>query len=173
MTKTAAFLPLLTVALAVSCATTEKPAANNAAKSEAAAPATPSKDVPPAVASLVANFQRIYFDFDSSDINAETKEALTANAAILKANPDIRIEIQGHADDRGTSEYNLALGDRRAKAVRDYLVSLGTTAENVKTLSYGEERPIEPSVNEAAWSKNRRSEFRVLWGKDKAVGTVE
>jgi peptidoglycan-associated lipoprotein len=106
--------------------------------------------------------EAVYFDFDSSDIKPEYRPLLESKAAWLKANPDSRLRIEGHCDDRGTAEYNLALGEKRAIRVMDYLVSLGIPARRISTISYGEERPAVPDQNEEAWAKNRRAEFRLL-----------
>ena len=101
----------------------------------------------------------VYFAYDSFAISADSKGVLDANAGWLKSNPTRAIQVEGHTDERGTTEYNLALGERRAGAVKDYLVSKGVPSSQVSTISYGEERPVETGENEAAWSKNRRGEF--------------
>ena len=106
-------------------------------------------------------FQPVFFALDSSEIDDTGRKALEANAQVLKKYPDWVITIEGHADERGTAEYNLALGERRAVAARTYLVSLGIPAERLKTVSYGKEFPFDPGHNEAAWSKNRRAHFVV------------
>jgi peptidoglycan-associated lipoprotein len=102
----------------------------------------------------------IYFDFDKSDIKADAKPILEAIAMDLKANPSKYLLVEGHCDERGTNEYNLALGERRALSTREYLVSLGVVADMIVTISYGEERPIELGHDEAAWTQNRRAEFK-------------
>lgn len=104
----------------------------------------------------------VYFDFDSSDIKPEYRPLLERKAAWLKAYPEFSIRIEGHGDDRGTVEYNLALGEKRAMRVMDYLVNLGVPAKRLSTISYGEERPAVRGQDEAAWAKNRRAEFRVM-----------
>lgn len=138
-------------------------------------PAPTKKEIPESVAKMIGNFQRVYFDFNKFELADESREALEMNAELMKTYPEIRIEIQGHADERGTSEYNLALGDKRAKAVRDYMVRLLGGAENrIEIISYGEEKPIDESSTEVAWSKNRRAEFRLLWkGSEQVAGTVD
>lgn len=100
---------------------------------------------------------RVFFDNDSSTINDEGRETLDRQAAWLNQYPSISVTIEGHTDERGTREYNLALGDRRANAAKNYLVALGVSAERLLTLSYGEERPVDPGVGEAAWAQNRRA----------------
>ncbi len=100
-----------------------------------------------------------YFAFDSSELDREARDVLNANAEWLKENPRARTEIEGHCDERGTTEYNLALGARRAKAAKDYLVSLGVSAGRLSTISYGEELPICRESNESCWARNRRVHF--------------
>jgi peptidoglycan-associated lipoprotein len=104
-------------------------------------------------------FQPVFFAYDSSEVDAAGQQVLNANAAILKKYPEWVITIEGHADERGTAEYNLALGNRRAAAARTYLVSLGIPADRLRTVSYGKEFPFDPTHTEAAWSKNRRAHF--------------
>lgn len=100
---------------------------------------------------------RVFFTLDSAVIDAESRQTLTRQAEWLKRNPDRKIVLEGHCDERGTREYNLALGDRRAKAAQDILVQLGVPASNVSTVSYGKERPAVQGADEAAWSQNRRA----------------
>jgi peptidoglycan-associated lipoprotein len=102
----------------------------------------------------------IHFDFDRYDIKAEDRQVLTRKAEILKQYPEIKLVIEGHTDQRGTAEYNLALGERRARAAADYLANLGVAANRLSIVSYGKERPIDPGNGEAAWAKNRRDEFK-------------
>jgi len=106
--------------------------------------------------------EKIYFDFDKSDLRQEAKETLKAKADWLRAHPSYSVIIEGHCDERGTNEYNLALGDRRASSAKKYLVALGISAERLTTISYGEERPADPRHNENAWAKNRRDEFKLI-----------
>jgi peptidoglycan-associated lipoprotein len=101
----------------------------------------------------------IFFDFDKYDIRPGDAEILKANADILKKFPSVKIQIEGHCDERGTEEYNLALGERRANSTKKYLVSLGITEDRLSTISYGEEKPLDPAHNEEAWAKNRRAHF--------------
>src|SRR3546814_16991436 len=104
---------------------------------------------------------RVFFDFDSYDVRADQRGTVEALAAWLDTNPSVTLTIEGHADERGTREYNLALGDRRANAVRDYLVALGTNPARLTTVSYGEERPAVLGSNDSAWAQNRRGVFVV------------
>jgi peptidoglycan-associated lipoprotein len=101
----------------------------------------------------------IYFTYDSSELSAEAREILKANADWLKSHRDVKVVTEGHCDERGTIEYNLALGERRANAVRDHLATLGVERARIRILSYGEERPAESGHGEAAWAKNRRAQF--------------
>ena len=101
----------------------------------------------------------LFFDVDSADVNTEGQQLLQANAAVLKKFPAWQVTIEGHCDERGTAEYNLALGERRALAARTYLVSLGIPADKVKTVSYGKEFPFDAGKDDSAWSKNRRAHF--------------
>ena len=101
----------------------------------------------------------VFFELDSSELNTASQGVLNENAALLKRNNSWTVTIEGHCDERGTAEYNLALGERRAVAARTYLVSLGIPADRVRTVSYGKEFPFEPGHDEAAYSKNRRAQF--------------
>jgi peptidoglycan-associated lipoprotein len=105
--------------------------------------------------------KEIYFDFDRYDLRADARETLKANWEWLKANPAAQVQIEGHADERGTTEYNLGLGSKRAQSVRDYLVTLGTGAERLSTISYGEEIPACREQTEECWQKNRRARFAI------------
>jgi peptidoglycan-associated lipoprotein len=101
----------------------------------------------------------VFFEYDSSEISGDAPGVLEANAAVLKKYPSWTITIEGHCDERGTAEYNLALGERRAVASRAYLVSLGVSADRLRTVSYGKEFPFEPGHDESAYIKNRRAHF--------------
>ena len=101
----------------------------------------------------------VYFDFDQADLRPEARERLSQNAAWLRDNPDYRATIEGHCDERGTNEYNLALGERRANAAKSYMVSLGIDGGRLDTISYGEERPVDSANNETAWAMNRNDQF--------------
>ena len=108
-----------------------------------------------------SELRTVYFDYDSAELTGQGQQTLDGNADWLLAHPNLQIQIEGHCDERGTSEYNLNLGDRRAKSAKAYLVSKGVTADNLHTISYGEERPIDPGHSESAWAKNRRVQFLV------------
>lgn len=109
-----------------------------------------------------AELQTIHFEFDSYALTGDGRNALKANAQWLTENPTATIQIEGHCDERGTTEYNLALGERRANATKDYLQKLGVDPSRMSVISYGEERPIDPASNDAAWAKNRRAQFVIL-----------
>ena len=114
-----------------------------------------------ASATLDGAVKDIYFDFDQSNIRPDAREILKANADVFLKNSTATIMIEGYCDERGTAEYNLALGERRAQEAKKYLINLGTKASLIKTISYGEERPLDPGHNEEAWANNRRAHFVV------------
>lgn len=104
-------------------------------------------------------FADVRFDFDKSDLRDEAKKICQEVAAYMKKTPGKKLLIEGHCDERGTAEYNMALGDRRATSVKNYLVSLGVPTSTLSTVSFGKERPLDPGHNEEAWAKNRRAHF--------------
>ena len=104
-------------------------------------------------------FQPVFFAFDKFEVDTLGQQALNANAEIMKKYPSWVITVEGHSDERGTAEYNLALGERRALSARTYLVSLGISGDLLRTVSYGKEFPFDPGHDEAAWAKNRRAQF--------------
>ncbi|HEY9382021.1 MAG TPA: OmpA family protein [Gemmatimonadales bacterium] len=111
----------------------------------------------------------IHFDYDQDAIKPEDRPVLDAKADIMKANPALRIRISGHADDRGSDEYNLVLGNKRALAAKRYLESKGIDGSRIDVTSFGEERPVDAGANETAWAKNRRDEFEILAGGERLV----
>jgi peptidoglycan-associated lipoprotein len=171
---------VLALALAAGCA--KKPAPTPPAETTMA-PVTPTTEMPsqqvsgigeksiseqamgdqPALQTMaVAGLERIFFEYDQYTLSPQAREILAANVTFIQANPGAQIRIEGHCDERGSDEYNLALGERRAQAALNYLVSLGVPKERLSTISYGEEMPLDPSRTEEAWAKNRRAEFKVL-----------
>ena len=106
--------------------------------------------------------QDVHFDYDRYDLRSEDRGILQQNAEWLKAHPQSKVEVEGHCDERGTVEYNLALGAKRAKAVKDYLGSLGVSSDRLSTISYGEELPLCRESNESCWGRNRRAHSVVL-----------
>jgi len=107
--------------------------------------------------------QMINFAFDSSNLTPEARQILTRKADILKQYPQVKLIVEGNCDQRGTAEYNLALGERRAQSAAQYLSNLGIGADRLSTVSYGKERPLDPGTGEAAYAKNRRDEFRATY----------
>lgn len=105
--------------------------------------------------------ERIYFGFDEHELTAAARQSLAEKGEILGAAPSLALRIEGHADERGSDEYNLALSNRRAAATKRFLVSLGISADRIETVGYGEERPLDQAETETAWGRNRRDEFRV------------
>lgn len=145
-------------------ATTKPPAPPDPVAEPTVVPPEPVAEDKIAAASLDdlnrnSPLQPVFFNLDSADINSTGQAALESNAAVLKKYPTWTVTIEGHCDERGTAEYNLALGERRAIAARTYLVSLGISADRLRTVSYGKEFPFDPGHDEAAWSKNRRAHF--------------
>ena len=152
-------LSLMAVVL-ILAACAEKPAETGGGTTTTAAPpATAGTPTGPAAGSkedFVQNVgDRVFFDFDKSDIKPEGQTTLEHQAKFLQQYANYTVTVEGHCDDRGTREYNLALGERRANAVKDYLVASGVSASRLSTISYGKERPIVLGSNEAAWSQNR------------------
>jgi peptidoglycan-associated lipoprotein len=137
----------------------ERVASQRAADSAAAA-ARATEEIKATLAAM------IHFDYDKSNIRPDDAGALDQKVAILQANPDLRIRVGGHCDERGSDEYNLALGNRRAQAAKQYLVSHGIDASRIETQSWGEEKPLVDGHDEGAWSQNRRDEFEIIGGGD-------
>jgi peptidoglycan-associated lipoprotein len=132
-------------------------------------PTQPTEDPAAAAARMTAAIlgelrQMVHFDFDKSDIRAEDRPLLDRVAAIMHANPALRLRVAGHADERGSDEYNLALGNRRASAVKTYLTNQGIDGSRLEVVSFGEERPLQAGSDEDAWAANRRAEFEVTAG---------
>ena len=113
-------------------------------------------------AALQQALEKIYFDFDSAALSESSRDTLKKDYELIKKNGAAKVEIEGHCDERGSDEYNLALGERRAKAALNYLVTLGIAPGRLSTISYGKEKPADPGHDEAAWAKNRRVEFVIV-----------
>lgn len=111
--------------------------------------------------------EMIHFAYDKSEVSAEAEQKLMQKLAVMRANPDVQIRIAGHADERGSIEYNRALGQRRAEAAKDFLVGFGIAPTRITTVSFGEDRPLVNASNEQAWAQNRRDEFAVVSGGDR------
>lgn len=134
---------------------TETPALEGRVQEESAREGMPATQ-------LQTDLQQIYFNFDSATLSDESRSVLTRNAEFLARQASVKVSIEGHCDERGSDDYNMALGERRAKAARDYLVNLGVQPERLSFISYGEEKPADPEHGEAAWAKNRRAEFVIV-----------
>jgi len=109
-------------------------------------------------------FRDVHFDYDSSVINDQARQEIEYNVEVMKQHPELKVQVEGHCDERGTAEYNLSLGQRRAKAVKDVLNSYGMGSSKVSTISYGAEVPLDPGHNESAWARNRRAHFSPFSG---------
>ena len=136
-----------------------------------AAPVTPAKDDAAEKAAAIAKsravvLSTIYFEYDGDELNDEAKANLDAKLAILNTNPSLRVRIAGHCDDRGSDEYNIALGRRRSEAAKRYLTDRGIDAARIETTTFGRERPAVQGNGEEAWAKNRRDEFEIIAGGD-------
>ncbi len=140
---------------------TEEPAAPlKTQTADASAAIKPAEAQPVKAAAEVSAFETIYFDFDKSDLSQDARNVLSKNAeTLLKSKKADKIKIEGHCDERGSAEYNLALGERRAKSALQYLVTLGIQPDRLSIISYGKEKPAVQGNDDAAWAKNRRAEF--------------
>ena len=160
----------LGLVLAAGCARKTPPATPPAppqttAQSDTTTPTptpTPPAETPPTPVTVrTEDFQPAFFDLDSDALREDARAALDANAKILRDNPAVSVTVEGHCDERGTAEYNQALGERRANAARDYLVNAGIDGSRLQSVSYGKERPFNPGHDEAAWAQNRRAHIVV------------
>ena len=151
----------------VGCSKEEPPPPTAEAQPRPAAPPPPPPAAPapppgPSISQQAfQDFQNqdIFFDYDKYDLRTDARATLDRKASFLNQNSSVRSQIEGHCDERGTNEYNLALGERRANAAKQYLTTAGVSAGRLSTISYGEERPLDPGRNEAAWARNRRAHF--------------
>jgi peptidoglycan-associated lipoprotein len=125
-----------------------------------------------AMEQLKQNFERVFFEFDSALLLKDSRDALADNVQIMNRFPEIAVEVEGHCDDRGSSEYNLALGERRAYAIKRYMVTAGLPEDRISTISYGEERPLELAETGDAYQQNRRAEFRLTVEDENVAGSV-
>lgn len=157
----------------VGCATTPPPATTDDQAKVAQSDMTQQAEVKaveekPVQAEVVpsheamAGMERIHFDFDQFTLSAEARRILGENAKLLSAMGDVQVVIEGHCDERGSDEYNLALGESRALAAKNYLISLGISAKRLSVISYGEEKPLVKTSGEEAWAQNRRAEFKAV-----------
>lgn len=175
-------LVLASLVFAVACGKKQPEAVPEPTSGPTTPPAAPPPAPPPAPpadnsgaeaamrAELMSSLQTpIHFDYDRDEIRSDDAAILDRKAAILLANPAVRIRISGHADERGSDEYNLVLGTRRATSAKRYLEAKGIDGARIDIISYGEERPVDSASSEDAWAKNRRDEFEVLSGGDRLV----
>lgn len=144
-------------ATASSASSTASASSSSSSSSASAASDADNSALEAARAEMVSIGDTVLFGYDSSQLSADAMATLDAQAALLNAKPSFRVKVEGHADERGTREYNLALGERRASAARDYLVAKGVDGSRIRIVSYGKERPAAVGSNEEAWAKNRRS----------------
>lgn len=153
----------LVLAFTFACAKkkTLQPVTEEKAAVEEMAEETPVAEEEPVVddSRLASMCEDVFFDYDKYNLQADAKATLEMNAKALKAEPSVRVIIEGHCDERGTEDYNMALGEKRAKAAMEYLVSLGVSASSFTIISYGESRPFDQGHGEASWAKNRRAHF--------------
>jgi peptidoglycan-associated lipoprotein len=161
-------LPLILVAALLGCAKKQAPAPATPPPAPEAAPtppptpvATPTPAPAPTPQVTSADFQPAFFDFDSYTLREDARTALDRDAKLVRDNAAINLTIEGHCDERGTAEYNQALGEKRAQAARDYLVAAGINASRLQIVSYGKERPFATGHDEASWQQNRRANFVV------------
>jgi peptidoglycan-associated lipoprotein len=154
------FVIVLALSLGCCCPKKQVTKAPPAPRPVAQAPAV-EKAPPPPPAEPVA-LPIIYFDFDKSNLKPPAVAKLDTVGDFMSKNADAKIRVEGHCDERGTNEYNLALGNRRADSAKKYLINLGVSADRLSTISYGEEKPADPGHDEAAWAKNRRDEFKLM-----------
>lgn len=145
-----------------SSVTVSEPPTTSATQVSPSPAATVQSEETTSIAQLQSALNKIYFNFDSSDLSESARDTLTKNAAPLTKEPTAKIRIEGNCDERGSAEYNLALGERRAKSAKQYLVTLGIKSDRISTISYGKEKPAVQGNDEAAWAKNRRDEFVVV-----------
>lgn len=151
--------PVALVVLMTACAASPKPPVETVVPSRTPEQVANPEPAPEPEAVRPSSFSPVYFGFDSATLDETARRALDSYVDALRRDPSLRLTIEGFADERGSEEYNLALGERRAAAVRKYLRSSGVDDERLSSTSFGEERPADPSSNDAAWARNRRAEF--------------
>ena len=158
------FTTLMVTLLAVGCASNKPKNAQDAGGADAANGTNNGLSLElngDSDSNKAGGLQTVFFAFESSNLESSAKDTMKSNAEFLKSNANLDIQVEGHCDERGGRQYNLALGERRAKAVRDYLVAMGVESKRISTISYGNERALAEGHDESAWSKNRRANFVV------------
>lgn len=148
-----------TAVMAAACATPEVEPTVAPTPTPTVAPMSPQDQL-----TAAAGSDRVYFSFDQYTLTPQARQVLRAQAEFLKANPSLRVRVEGNCDERGTREYNLALGNRRANATKDFLVGLGVNPASISIISYGKDRPVDPRAGEAAWAKNRNTRTFIVGG---------
>jgi peptidoglycan-associated lipoprotein len=164
MKRTTRLVPIfaaLTLAMAFGACSQNKPKQDTAPESTAAADIGNSTADMDSDSGKAMGLETVHYAYDSSTIDSGAKATLKSNAKILKDNAALKIQIEGHCDERGGIQYNIALGERRANAAKAYIVKQGVNADRITTISYGKEKPIDQGHDESAWSKNRRANFRI------------
>src|SRR5262245_12017594 len=160
-----AIIALAAVGALAACASRPEPTPTPETTTPTPTQPSPSGPTPGSVEDFrVSVGDRVFFGYDRFDLSSEARSVLERQAAWLRRYPNVRILVAGNCDERGTREYNLALGARRAAATRDFLVSLGVTQNRLETVSYGKERPLDPRANEEAWSVNRNAHTQIVSG---------
>ncbi|MDM7915539.1 MAG: peptidoglycan-associated lipoprotein Pal [Candidatus Eisenbacteria bacterium] len=159
-------LPMLALAFviagSVDCSKKPKPTTDvttSAPTQPSTPPPPPPTETQPVETPREATLNDIFFDYDKSNLTSDARQTMQGNAETMASNKDLRVQIEGHCDERGTVEYNLALGERRAQAAKGYLVDYGIDPGRISTVSYGEERPFAQGHDESAWAQNRRAHF--------------
>ena len=161
-------VPLLCVVLIAGCAKEpvvdpiDTEAKNEVLQKEQASQNVDDADILDNTTVTNVELERVYFPYDQFTLTNKARRVLDANAIILKSSPALKVSIEGHCDSRGSDEYNLALGERRAHVVKNYLVSLGVASDRFEAISYGEELPADSAMTESAWAMNRRAEFKTI-----------
>lgn len=150
----------LTLALAMGACAQKKPAPESTTNAEATN-ADISSDLADSDSGKGMGLQTVHYAYDSSVLDSEAKATLKANAQVLKDKPSLKAQIEGHTDERGGIQYNIALGERRANTAKSFLVDQGVGADRLTVISYGKERPVDPGHDDAAYAKNRRANFRI------------
>jgi len=176
-------LAIVTFGFAAGCTSKKKPVTTNPAGQQSAVEDTHKSEVevtpkteytppkaetvktdtlPSDLGEITARYLKdVFFEFDKYDLSEESRTTLSTDADFFKKHPSVRFTLEGHCDERGTREYNLSLGEKRANAAKDYLVALGISEDRIRAISYGKERPFDPGHEESAWAKNRRGHFVV------------
>ncbi len=150
----------VSVALSMGACAPKKPAADTPSSPEATN-VDISSDLADSDSGKAMGLETVHYGYDSSTLDSSAKKTLSANAAVMKDKTNLKVQVEGHTDERGGIQYNIALGERRANTAKAFLVDHGVSAERITTISYGKEKPVDQGHDDSAWSKNRRANFRV------------